>query len=138
MDILGEYVNKTFTYPQDITLVCKSFGIVSLVQPADLLEEVKADLPSGLTNIEYVKLAMAATRKKSVVIGFLKRAGKRHYSGIWIKLKNQFTRGQDHLPNDLMAAYNLLPGTKADANTPLQQGDQQSYSSKELGTRPWH
>jgi hypothetical protein len=37
--VLGEHINKTFTYPQDVSSVCKSFKIVSPVQPADLSEE---------------------------------------------------------------------------------------------------
>jgi hypothetical protein len=37
--VLGEHINKTFTYPQDVSSVCTSFKIVSLVQPADLSEE---------------------------------------------------------------------------------------------------
>jgi hypothetical protein len=34
--VLGEHINKTFTYPQDIASVCKSFEIVELVQPPNL------------------------------------------------------------------------------------------------------
>jgi hypothetical protein len=37
--VLGEHINKTCTYPQDVSSVCKSFKIVSLVQPADLSED---------------------------------------------------------------------------------------------------
>jgi hypothetical protein len=34
--VLGKHINKTFTYPQDVSSECKSFKIVSLVQPAEL------------------------------------------------------------------------------------------------------
>jgi hypothetical protein len=37
--VLEEHVNKTFTYPQDVASVCKSFKIVALVQPANLSKE---------------------------------------------------------------------------------------------------
>jgi hypothetical protein len=34
--VLEEHINKTFSYPQDVASVCKSFEIVQLVQPANL------------------------------------------------------------------------------------------------------
>jgi hypothetical protein len=35
--VLGEHINKTFTYPQDIaSVLCKSFKILKLVQPKNL------------------------------------------------------------------------------------------------------
>ncbi len=37
--VLGEHVNKTFTYPQDFASVCKSFKIVKMKQVANLLKE---------------------------------------------------------------------------------------------------
>jgi hypothetical protein len=37
--VLGELINKTFTYPQDVASVCKSFKLTALVQPANLSEE---------------------------------------------------------------------------------------------------
>jgi hypothetical protein len=37
--VLGEHINKTFTYPQDVASICKSFEIVPLVQPANLSKE---------------------------------------------------------------------------------------------------
>jgi hypothetical protein len=40
MGVLGEHINKTFTYPQYVVSVCKSFKIVPPVQqPADLSED---------------------------------------------------------------------------------------------------
>jgi hypothetical protein len=37
--VLGEHINKTFTYLQDTASVCKSFKVMPLVQPADLSED---------------------------------------------------------------------------------------------------
>jgi hypothetical protein len=37
--VLEEHINKTFTYPQDVASVCKSFEVVTLVQPANLSKE---------------------------------------------------------------------------------------------------
>jgi hypothetical protein len=37
--VLGEHINKTFTYPQTVASVCKSFKAVPIVQPADLSED---------------------------------------------------------------------------------------------------
>jgi hypothetical protein len=73
---------------------------------------------------------VAAARKKSVAIGFLKRAGKRRYGGLRIELGNQFMRGQDHYPNDLTGAYSLLLNYKA----PLfrQQGRHKHNNADEV------
>jgi hypothetical protein len=37
--VLEEHVNNSFTYPQDVTSVCKSFEIVELVHPTNLSKE---------------------------------------------------------------------------------------------------
>jgi hypothetical protein len=37
--VLEEHINKTFTYPQDVASVCKSFEVVTLVQPTNLSKE---------------------------------------------------------------------------------------------------
>jgi hypothetical protein len=43
--VLEENINKTFAYPQDVASVCKSFEIVSLVQPQNLTKaEYEIDL----------------------------------------------------------------------------------------------
>jgi hypothetical protein len=39
MGVLGEHINKAFTYPQDVASVCKSFKIASLMQPADFSDD---------------------------------------------------------------------------------------------------
>jgi hypothetical protein len=61
---------------------------------------------------------VTAAKKKSVAIGFLKRADKRRYGGLWSDLENQFTRGTDDYPSDLTGAYNLLLNYKP---PPFQQ-----------------
>jgi hypothetical protein len=43
--VLEEHVNKTFSYPQGVASVCKSFEIVQLVQPANL---TKADYDTDM------------------------------------------------------------------------------------------
>jgi hypothetical protein len=37
--VLEEHINKTFTYPQDVASVCKSFEITKLKQPDNLTKE---------------------------------------------------------------------------------------------------
>jgi hypothetical protein len=37
--VLEEHINKMFTYPQDAASVCKSFEVVTLVQPTNLSKE---------------------------------------------------------------------------------------------------
>jgi hypothetical protein len=61
-----------------------------------------------LTTAEYKKRTVLAAKKKSVVIGVLERADRKHYGGLWSNLENLFTRGKDHYPSDLTGAYNLL------------------------------
>jgi hypothetical protein len=67
----------------------------------------------GLTDAEYRALTTLAAKKKAVTIGFLKRADRRQYGGLWSDLENNFTRGQDHYPEDLTSAYSLLLSYKA-------------------------
>ena len=43
--VLEEYINKTFTYPQDVATVCKTFELNEPVQPTNLTdEEYKNDM----------------------------------------------------------------------------------------------
>jgi hypothetical protein len=54
--VLEEHINKTFTYPQDIASICKTFTIVSLVQPANLTEdEYKKDMGKKMMWEETMK-----------------------------------------------------------------------------------
>jgi hypothetical protein len=75
-------------------------------------EEVKAAHP-GLTPGQYTTRTIAAAKKKSTAIGFLKRADQKRYGALWNELENNYTRGQDHYPADLTGAYNLLLNYKA-------------------------
>jgi hypothetical protein len=70
-----------------------------------VMDKVRADSDFVLTDKEYIKRAVATGRKKILGIGFLKRADRKCYGGLWIELENQFTRGQDHYPNNLTGAY---------------------------------
>jgi hypothetical protein len=79
--------------------------------------QVRKDNP-GLTASEYDRRAVAAAKKKSVAIGFLKRGDKKRYGGLWSKLENQYTRGTDDYPSDLTGSYNLLLNYKP---PPFQQ-----------------
>jgi hypothetical protein len=76
-------------------------------------EQVLADFPAGLSTEEYRKKDVTAAKKKSVAIAFLKHANRTRYGGLWSKLENSYTRGQDHYPSDLTSAYNLLLNYKA-------------------------
>jgi hypothetical protein len=69
--------------------------------------QVRKDNP-GLTTDEYDRRAVAAAKKKSVAIGFLKRADRKRYGGLWSDLENQYTRGTGDYPPNLTGAYNLL------------------------------
>jgi hypothetical protein len=70
--------------------------------------QIKETAPRRLTEEEYHKRAVTAAKEQLVAIGFLKRANKRRYGGLWSEFENNFTRGQDHYPSDLTNAYNLL------------------------------
>jgi hypothetical protein len=100
-------------------LLMRGFGVNGPHQDL-VMAQVREDFPFVLTKEEYAEQAVAAARKKSIAIGFLKRAGKTRYGGLWIELNNQFTCGQDHYPNNLMGAYNLLLNSKAPSS--WQQG----------------
>jgi hypothetical protein len=78
-----------------------------------IMAQIKTTAPSGLTDEEYHQRAVTAAKHQSVAIGFLKRADKRRYGGLWSELENNFTRGLDHYPPDLTNAYNLLLNYKA-------------------------
>jgi hypothetical protein len=46
---------------------------------------------TGLTPAEYRTRSMAVAKKKSVAIGFLKRANRKRYGGLWSELENNYT-----------------------------------------------
>jgi hypothetical protein len=95
------------------------------------MDKVKADSDFVLTDEEYVALAVATARKKIIGIGFLKRADRKRYDGLWIELENQFTRGQDHFPNNLTGVYNLLLNYKV-PSTQHQGGRRKHTSTDEV------
>jgi hypothetical protein len=74
-------------------------------------DQVTKESPSGLTAEEYRKRAIAAAKKKSTAIAFLKRADRKRYGGLWSELENNYTRGQDHYPDDLTGAYTIYSST---------------------------
>jgi hypothetical protein len=84
---------------------------------ASVKEKLKATLPSTLSADELQKRTLAAAKLQAIAMGFLKRADRRRYGGLWSELENNFTRGQDQYPADLTNAYNMLlnyqpaPGT---------------------------
>jgi hypothetical protein len=74
--------------------------------------KIKADSP-GFREEEYSRRSVVFAKKKSIAINFLKRADRKRYGGLWRELENNFTLGQDHYPEDLIGAYNLLLNYKA-------------------------
>jgi hypothetical protein len=102
---LHEYL-KEF---QALVQVLEYYG-AALGAEAPYQDSVNAKIMAddGLTPAEYRTRSVAVAKKKSVAIGFLKRADRKRYGGLWSDLKNTYTRGQDHYPTDLRGAYNLL------------------------------
>jgi hypothetical protein len=92
-----------------------------------VMDKVKTDSDFILTDKEYDALAVATARKKIIGIGFLRRADRKRYDGLWIELENQFTRGQDHYPNDLTGVYNLLINYKVPSSR--HQGGRREHTS---------
>jgi hypothetical protein len=80
-----------------------------------LKAQIIANTP-GLSAQEYRNRTVLAAKKKSIAIGFLKRANRRRYTGLWSDLENLFTRGTDQYPTDLTSAYNLLLNYKPPPN----------------------
>jgi hypothetical protein len=95
-----------------------------------VMAQVREDSSFVLTKEEYVQQAVATARRKIIGIGFVKRANREHYGGLWIELENQFTRGQDHYPNDLMGAYNLLLNYKVPISQ--QQGQREHNNTDKV------
>jgi hypothetical protein len=76
-------------------------------------DKLRTTLLSTFAPQELHKRALAAAKLQTIAIGFMKRADKQRYGGLWSELENNFTRGQDHYPADLTNAYNLLLNYKA-------------------------
>jgi hypothetical protein len=64
-------------------------------------------------------------------MGFMKRADKRRYGGLWSDLENSFSRGQDHYPSDLTGAYNLLLNYKAPAPPVLRRHEREQGNDEQ-------
>jgi hypothetical protein len=78
-------------------------------------DKVKAESKTHMTDSDVKTKSLAAAKLQSIAMGFMKRADKRRYGGLWSDLENSFSRGQDHYPSDLTGAYNLLLNYKAPA-----------------------
>jgi hypothetical protein len=120
--VLHDYLKDFQTKVQVLEHYGAVFGADGPHQES-VMAQVKEASATVLTDVEYVKLAMGVARKKSIAISFLKRADKRRYGGLWIELENQFTRGLDHYPSDLTAAFNLLLNYKAVSTGPPGRRD---------------
>jgi hypothetical protein len=60
--VLEEHINKTFSYPQDVASVCRSFEIVPLVQPEKLTkEEYNGDMGKKMMWETSMKMYMKRT-----------------------------------------------------------------------------
>ena len=73
-------------------------------------ESVMEDEPDGTdwSQDEIDKRCLVAAKKKTVAVAFFKRADQKRYGALWSELENNFTRGDDHYPDNLTGAYNLL------------------------------
>ncbi len=109
---LHEYLKEY----QSLVQVLEHYG-AAIGAEGPYIESVKDKLRTTLLSTvapqELRKRALAAAKLQTIAIGFMKRADKRHYGGLWSELENNFTRGQDHYPADLTNAYNLLLNYKA-------------------------
>jgi hypothetical protein len=60
--VLDEHINKTFSYPQDIASICRTFEVVKLTQPANLTkEEYAEDMGKRMIWQTYMKSYMKRT-----------------------------------------------------------------------------
>jgi hypothetical protein len=75
---------------------------------------------------------MAVAKKKSVAIGFLKRANRRRYGGLWSELENSYTRGQNYYRTDLTGAYNLLLNYKAPPSQQQTRRERHTHDDEEV------
>jgi hypothetical protein len=60
--VLDEHINKTFSYPQDIASICRTFQVVKLTQPTNLTkEEYAKDMGKRMIWQTYMKSYMKRT-----------------------------------------------------------------------------
>jgi hypothetical protein len=77
-------------------------------------KKFKVASKTHLTEADVKTKLLAAAKLQPIAMGFMKRADKRPYGGLWSDLENSFSRGHDHYyPSDLTSAYNLLLNYKA-------------------------
>jgi hypothetical protein len=100
---------------------------------ASVLAEVRIDHPAE-SDAANRKRAVLSAKRKSIAIAFLKNADPTRYSGLLRDLENQYSRGLDHYPADVVASYNLLTNYKApprqhQPRPPTQPDDSDSVSA---------
>lgn len=82
--------------------------------------------PSTTSSTDLEKIITAEAKKKSIAVGFLKRANRKQYGGLWSELENGYTRGVDHYHANITGAYNLLlnykPAPQAQAPNQVSTG----------------
>ena len=71
-----------------------AFGAEAPYQEA-LRKKISSDSSPDLTPEELTKKVTSAAKKKSIAIGFLKRADRKRYGGLWSSLENDYTLGVD-------------------------------------------
>jgi hypothetical protein len=108
---LHDYLKEYQGWVQVLEHYGAALGAAGPYQDA-VRDNVMEETP-GLTDQEYKKRTVIAAKKKYVAIGFLKRADRKRYGGLWSNLENLYTRGEDQYPTDLTGAYNLLLNYKA-------------------------
>jgi hypothetical protein len=111
---------------QSTVQVLEHYGAV-IGAEGPYLEPVKEKVKekyTGKTKAEYVVLQVTYAKKQSVAMGLLTGADKRRYGGLISDLENSFSRGQDHYPEDLTGAYNLLINYKAPPSAQHNRRDQ--------------
>jgi hypothetical protein len=69
-------------------------------------EKLQTTLLKAVSDEELHKRSLAAAKLQTIAMGFMKRADRKRYGGLWSELENNYTRGQDHYPADLTNAYN--------------------------------
>jgi hypothetical protein len=123
---------------QSLVQVLEHYG-AAIGAEGPYIGSVKDELRTTLlsTNVapqELHKRALAAAKLQTIAIGFMKRADKQRYGGLWSELEDNFTRGQDHYyPADLTNTYNLLLNYKV-APGPGQRPPQHDQTDDEETT----
>jgi hypothetical protein len=80
---------------QGLVQVLEHYGAALGAYQDALKKQIMVDHP-GLSDAEYRKRTTQAAKNKSIAVGFLKRADRKWYGGLWSDLENLYTQGQDH------------------------------------------